>query len=76
MVSRVVLWLESAGCCVCAALAALTLVSRDWIEKLSGLDPDRSNGAVEWALVAALALTTIYLSLRARRHWREVRALG
>jgi hypothetical protein len=66
------LWLESAASCVCTALALSTVVSRDWIETLTGLDPDRSNGATEWAVVATLALTAIVLALRARRHWQAL----
>ena len=32
-------------------LARLTLAARNWIEVVSGADPDRSSGAFEWSLV-------------------------
>ena len=40
----------------------------DWIEEVFPIDPDGGNGAVEWLVVAALALATIALGALA---WRE-----
>lgn len=64
--------LEAVASGGCAALVVLTLVSRDWIEKLTGVDPDRSSGGVEWLLIAVLVLTMVGLSVRAQRRWREI----
>jgi hypothetical protein len=54
-----------------AALASIglliTLVWPDWIEQLSGLDPDGGSGAVEWGVVAVLAVMGLVFGLRA---WR------
>jgi hypothetical protein len=58
-----------------AALAVLTLISREWIEYLTGWDPDGGSGALEWGIVVVLAVIAVGLSLRARADWRKVQAL-
>ena len=37
-----------------SALGVLTLLWPAWIEAMTGLDPDRGDGSVEWLLVGAL----------------------
>jgi hypothetical protein len=51
-------------------LTILTLVWRDWIEGVFGLDPDHHNGSFEWTLVAAGAVLTIIFAALARRTWQ------
>jgi hypothetical protein len=68
-VGRVRSWLAWAAAGACAFLAVLTLFWRDWIEGLTGWDPDRHGGSLEWGLVVALACAAVGLSLLAR-HWR------
>jgi hypothetical protein len=63
-------WLESTLALITASLAVLTLVWRDWIERVFGFDPDRHSGSFEWALVAACCLGTVALVALARREWR------
>ena len=58
-----------------AALLVLTLITREWIELLTGWDPDGGSGALEWGIVVVLAVIAVGLSLRARADWRKVRAL-
>lgn len=60
----------SIGCC---ALALLSTAWPDWIEALTGLDPDHGDGSVEWELVAAFALAALVSGLLARIHWRRLR---
>ena len=66
---------ETALAGLTAALTLLTLVTREWIEALTGWDPDHGNGSLEWAIVAALLVACVALSLRARSDWRKVQAL-
>src|SRR3954469_21345311 len=43
-------WIEAITASLGAALLALTLVSAEWFEELTGLEPDGGNGSLEWAL--------------------------
>ena len=67
---RHALWIETALASLCGFLAILTIFSRDWIEALTGYDPDQHDGSVEWMIVAALALICVLLSLAALRSGR------
>jgi hypothetical protein len=71
---RVRFWVEAGLAALCALLAILTLFTRDWIEALTGFDPDNHNGSFEWMTVAALALVCILLSVAARADWRRLRS--
>ena len=55
-----------------AALAAVTLVSREWIELLFGVDPDQGSGALEWLLVGVLAVLAVGLLAFARVEGRRL----
>jgi hypothetical protein len=63
-------WVESALAAASFVLAVITIVSREWIEFLFGIDPDNGSGALEWALVAGLAITAAVFGLLARSEWR------
>jgi hypothetical protein len=51
-VSQVALIRPFAG--FCCGLAVLTIFWPDWIEALTGYDPDQHDGTVEWLIVIAL----------------------
>lgn len=55
-------------------LTIVTLISREWIEIVFGVDPDHGSGAVEWLIVIALAAATFTFGLLARNQWRRPRA--
>jgi hypothetical protein len=68
---RVWFWLEAALAGVSAFLLVLTLVWRDWIEGVFGVDPDRHSGSLEWLIAGGLVLLTIAFALIARAEWRR-----
>jgi hypothetical protein len=52
-------------------LFLLTLVRRDWIEVLFGVDPDRHSGSLEWLVVSGLLAVTVVLFSLAAIEWRR-----
>ena len=53
-------------------LTLITLAVPDWIEGITGADPDRGNGSLEWLVVLALAATSAGLwavAWRWHRRW-------
>jgi hypothetical protein len=70
---RVRFWLETSLASLCGVLAVLTLFWRDWIEALTGFNPDHHNGSFEWAIVAGLFLLCLVVGAVARAEWRRSR---
>ena len=61
---------------LCAGiLGILTIFWHDWIEVLTGWDPDQHNGTVEWVVVVGLLAVAVVMGLVARRHWRLLAAV-
>lgn len=65
--------LETAIASLAGALGILTIFWHDWIEALTGWDPDHHNGTFEWLIVAALLIIAAVLGAVARRD-RRLRA--
>lgn len=65
-------WLETILAAVTGILFLLTLISREWIEILFGVEPDAGNGSLEWLIVAALLALTLTLAVLARFEWRRL----
>lgn len=59
---------------VAGVLAIVTAINAEWIEWLTGLDPDGGSGTLEWALVGVLALAAVVAGVLARRDLRRWRA--
>lgn len=62
-------WFETAAAVLGSVLFVLTLVTREWIEILTGLDPDGGSGALEFAIAAGLLLFAAISALAARRDY-------
>jgi len=64
-------WPEAGLSVITALLFLLTLVKRDWIEALFGIDPDSHNGSLEFMIVGGLLVVTIALVSLASYEWRR-----
>jgi hypothetical protein len=73
---RTKFWIETTLAAVSGFLCVLTLFSRDWIEAILPIDPDRHNGALEWVVVATLLIATGFFGVRARAEWRRLAGTG
>jgi hypothetical protein len=71
---RMRFWVEAGLAALCGFLAILTLFTPDWVEALTGFDPDNHNGSFEWVIVAALSLVCILFSIAARADWRHLKS--
>ena len=69
--ARVRFWIECGLTILTAALFVLTLISREWIEEIFGVEPDAGSGALEWGIVIALGAATVGFALLARAEWRR-----
>jgi hypothetical protein len=68
--SKVRIELETAIALFAGTLGILTVFWHDWIEGLTGWDPDRHGGAFELVVVVVLIAIAAVLGAAARRDWR------
>jgi preprotein translocase subunit SecG len=59
---------------ISAALCVLTLVFPEWIEELTGLEPDAGSGALEWIIAGVFLVAALVFSVLARRDYRRLAA--
>jgi hypothetical protein len=66
--------LEMAVALCAGILGVLTIFWHDWIEALTGQDPDHHNGSAEWIVVVGLLAVAVAMGFAARRHWKLLTA--
>jgi ABC-type thiamin/hydroxymethylpyrimidine transport system permease subunit len=59
---------------ISAVLCVLTLVFPEWIEELTGLEPDAGSGALEWIMAGAFLVAAVVSAVLARRDYRRLAA--
>ena len=64
-------WIEASLAVVSALLLLATVISREWIEVLFGVDPDHGSGSLEWLVVGGVTIVAIVFSVIARIEWRS-----
>jgi hypothetical protein len=67
-------WIQFALSVTSGALFVVTLIWREWIELVTGLDPDGGNGSAEWFIVGVSAVATILFAGLSWHDWRRVAA--
>lgn len=73
---RLRFWLETAGATITGVLLVLTLVWKDWIEVIFGVDPDSGNGSLEWSIVGVMLVLTIVFCTSATYEWRRTQKIS
>jgi hypothetical protein len=68
--SKIRVGLETAIALLAGLLGIVTIFWRDWIEALTGWDPDQHSGGAEWLIVAGLLVIAVAIGTIARRHWK------
>jgi hypothetical protein len=69
--SRRCFWIETGSATIMGVLALITPICPDWIELVSGWDPDQHSGSSEWMIVAGLFLMSAALYALAAAEWRR-----
>jgi uncharacterized membrane protein len=71
---RRLFWVEVALAAITGLLALITPIFPDWIEFVSGWDPDQHDGSVERMIVVSLFVVTIVMVALATIEWRRTPA--
>jgi uncharacterized membrane protein len=71
---RPLFWIEIGLAAITGLLALITPVFPDWIEFVSGWDPDQHDGSVERMIVLGLFVATIVMVALAAIEWRRTPA--
>jgi uncharacterized membrane protein len=71
---RPLFWIEIGLAAITGLLALITPIFPDWIEFVSGWDPDQHNGSVERKIVVGLFVVTVVMVALAASEWRRTTA--
>jgi H+/Cl- antiporter ClcA len=66
-----IFWIEAVLGTITGVLTVITLFFPDWVEAISGWDPDQHDGTVEMWIVLSLFVATLVIFALARREWRR-----
>jgi hypothetical protein len=69
-------WILSGIAAITGFLAIITPFAPDWIEAVSGWDPDQHDGSVERFIVIGLCCVTAVSLLLAALEWRRTQTVG
>ena len=64
--------IETTVAILTGALGIITIFWHDWIEILTGWDPDHHSGSVEAGLIVALLAMSVTCAVLARRTYRRI----
>ena len=64
-------WVEVAAASVAGILCVITPIWPDWIEIVSGWDPDQHDGTVEWMIALGLLIAALAFFAAAASEWRR-----
>ena len=64
-------WVGATLATLTGVLLVVTMVSREWVEVVFGVDPDGGDGSLEVAVLAVLLVATVAFSVFARAEWRR-----
>jgi O-antigen/teichoic acid export membrane protein len=64
-------WVEAVLAVLTIGLFILTLIARNWIELVFGVEPDGGSGALEWLIVGGFFVLAVVFSGLARAEWRR-----
>jgi hypothetical protein len=73
---RLRLMVEVSAAVASMAAFALTLIRRDWIEVLSGVNPDHHSGAMEWLILGVFLAVGVIAATLGRAEWRHMRSVA
>jgi hypothetical protein len=68
---RIRFWVEAISASLTGFLAVITVISPDWIEFVSGWDPDQHDGSVEQMILAGACIVTAIIFALAVIEWRR-----
>jgi uncharacterized membrane protein len=71
---RRLFWVEIGLAGITGLLALITPIFPDWIEFVSGWDPDQHDGSLERMIVVGLFVVTIVMVVLATIEWRRTPA--
>ena len=71
---RPLFWVEVGLAAITGLLALITPIFPDWIEFVSGWDPDQHDGSVERMIVVGLFVVTIVMVAAAAIEWQRTPA--